>query len=767
MNRTITQLFLFILLGFGALPASAQSNVGINETGALPDASAILDVNSNTKGMLIPRLSKAQKALVASPANGLMIYQTDDTMGIWVYETNKWVPLMRSITTGPGLSGGYIQGKGIIGLNNTGVVAKKYGALDSIPVFTVNAQGQIVSASSIGTKFLNQSDTFNDWRIIGNKGTDEKKHFLGTRDNQALRFKLNNTWAGEMNPTNNNYTFGLNANPNSNGSYNIALGKSALENAANNKSSNIAIGEYTLSDNGVGAAGSWQGAENIAIGTNSMNTNRSGSYNVGIGSRTLKSGTFNYGSVAIGYEAMTSANNSYYNVAIGMNTLASTTGSYNVGIGYYSLAYNSSGYYNTGTGFYTLLYNNTGYGNSAYGMYAMTVNTTGYYNTAMGYQALYSSYASRQNTAVGAFAGVSTTNNGSYNTIIGYAALYSNSTGYSNTAVGIGALYSNTTKGNLVAVGDSALFNNGSSSSTSEAVRNTAIGSKGLQSNTRGYNNTVVGYQAAQSNIDGNFNTAMGALTLLKNNSGNKNTAMGNEAMYSNSSGSDNTAIGCNALNTNTTGTGNSSMGYLSGNSNTTGTYNTFIGYDADANLSSASNSTAIGNLSTVTASNQVRLGSSSVVSIGGFVSWTNLSDGRVKKQIKNNVPGLEFILKLEPVTYEFDFQQIDEKLGLDKTSGDASNTINRSTALNNPNQNKRFSGFIAQDVEKAAESIGYEFSGVDKAQNKNDLYGLRYSEFVVPMVKAIQEQQSQIELLKEQNAQLLKMIQELQKANK
>jgi len=81
----------------------------------------------------------------------------------------------------------------------------------------------------------------------------------------------------------------------------------------------------------------------------------------------------------------------------------------------------------------------------------------------------------------------------------------------------------------------------------------------------------------------------------------------------------------------------------------------------------------------------------------------------------------------------------------------------------NNPNVGVRFSGFVAQDVEKAANEIGYEFSGVDKAKSDSDLYGLRYSEFVVPMVKAMQEQQAQIELLKKQNEALQKAIIELQ----
>ncbi|MFM1793224.1 MAG: hypothetical protein RLZZ252_1578, partial [Bacteroidota bacterium] len=107
---------------------------------------------------------------------------------------------------------------------------------------------------------------------------------------------------------------------------------------------------------------------------------------------------------------------------------------------------------------------------------------------------------------------------------------------------------------------------------------------------------------------------------------------------------------------------------------------------------------------------------------------------------------------------------------GTNSKSGNASNASanlgsnGTVSAITNPNLGKRFSGFIAQDVEKVAKSLGYDFSGIDAAQNDKDLYGLRYSEFVVPMVKAIQEQQVQIEELKKMNLELMKEIQALKK---
>jgi len=68
MNRSLLQkiaLPLFLLLFSSPL---MSQNVGINETGANPDASAMLDINTSNKGLLIPRLSRAQKSLIASPA---------------------------------------------------------------------------------------------------------------------------------------------------------------------------------------------------------------------------------------------------------------------------------------------------------------------------------------------------------------------------------------------------------------------------------------------------------------------------------------------------------------------------------------------------------------------------------------------------------------------------------------------------------------------------------------------------------------------------
>jgi hypothetical protein len=90
---TMKQLIFLVLFLF-SMSAFAQ-NVGINDDGSSPDASALLDVNSTAgdKGFLMPRLTEAQRNLIASPATGLIIYQTDNVPGFYHYNGANWVKL--------------------------------------------------------------------------------------------------------------------------------------------------------------------------------------------------------------------------------------------------------------------------------------------------------------------------------------------------------------------------------------------------------------------------------------------------------------------------------------------------------------------------------------------------------------------------------------------------------------------------------------------------------------------------------------------------
>jgi len=81
---------------------------------------------------------------------------------------------------------------------------------------------------------------------------------------------------------------------------------------------------------------------------------------------------------------------------------------------------------------------------------------------------------------------------------------------------------------------------------------------------------------------------------------------------------------------------------------------------------------------------------------------------------------------------------------------------------------NIRRSGFIAQEVEKAAEETGYNFDGVSKPQDAKGNYSLAYSQFVVPLVKAVQEldkKNEQLQKEKEQQQQKMDQLQQRMEA--
>jgi len=68
----------------------------------------------------------------------------------------------------------------------------------------------------------------------------------------------------------------------------------------------------------------------------------------------------------------------------------------------------------------------------------------------------------------------------------------------------------------------------------------------------------------------------------------------------------------------------------------------------------------------------------------------------------------------------------------------------------------KPHDGLIAQDVKKALDKLGLEFSGLVESENKEKILNLSYAEFVIPLINAVQEQQQQIESQQKEN-QLLK----------
>ncbi len=285
------------------------------------------------------------------------------------------------------------------------------------------------------------------------------------------------------------------------------------------------------------------------------------------------------------------------------------------------------------------------------------------------------------------------------------------------------------------AVGASSLISNTSGS------YNTANGFFALLSNTTGSDNSANGHWALYSNTSGTDNTADGMFAMVYTN-GSYNTALGKSAMYYNTSGAYNTAVGYNALYNTTTSQFNTAVGFNAGDSYDNGFNNIFVGANVDVNGTGYYNDIAIGQGTVCTDVSQVTMGNGATSTYRAYANWSNISDGRFKKNIKENVPGLAFINKLQPITYTLDATGIDNFLHADQPqdkqiSGQAKAFMSKALA---EKEKVTYTGFIAQDVEKAAKSLSYNFSGVDAAKNSKDLYGLRYAEFVVPLVKAVQE---------------------------
>lgn len=79
------------------LNLQVNAQVAINATGTQPNDCAMLDVASTSKGILIPRMSQAQRDAISNPSSGLLIYQTSDESfyywegGIWYKLGSQWV----------------------------------------------------------------------------------------------------------------------------------------------------------------------------------------------------------------------------------------------------------------------------------------------------------------------------------------------------------------------------------------------------------------------------------------------------------------------------------------------------------------------------------------------------------------------------------------------------------------------------------------------------------------------------------------------------
>jgi len=622
-----------ILLGLlaGTSLAFAQAGkVGVNTS----NPEATLDIKPSTanaaisattnEGILIPRVSKARLNSIATAnlKESTLVYVDNisgttnpvtsnvTSKGFYYYSSteNKWVKIAE----------GAIQEQDLrlVGANNhiTQDAGKGGNGTD----------GGAGSNIAIGRRSMFSITTGVDNVAIGGNS-------LYSNEGGSLNLALGNSSLYSNTSGERNIGFGSYAlYANKVGVDNIAIGANALRNGNHASSSRIAIGTNALMAGGAGIAiGNYAltastGTYNTAIGNGALKENTTGSNNIAMGSDALRVNTTGTYNLAIGNNALTSNSTGNDNFAMGNNALSqNTTGVYNLALGNGALSSNTTGGSNFGLGVNALRANTTGRNNVGIGVEAMFKNTTGADNVAMGPGALLNNTVGTNNIGLGTNS-LRTNTTGKDNVALGSTALFANTTGVNNIAIGTNGLRNNTTGNNNIGFGTNTLRLN----TTGE--RNIAIGDGTLSGNTIGSYNVGLGISTLNSNTVGVANIGLGVNTLSKNINGSSNIGIGNSALFENVSGNYNIAIGYHPLAKATTAGHNIALGYgaleenVSGSyniaagtyalaKNTTGQHNNAQGLNALVNNVTGNNNTAIGNGAGewVKGHNNVHLGSS------------------------------------------------------------------------------------------------------------------------------------------------------------
>ena len=378
---------LLITLFFLPIFSFAQQNVAINNNGSAPDASAILDVQSTTQGMLVPRMDSMQRNMILNPAAGLLVFDT--SLGSFhFYNGSEWVDLSSSQVIADHD-------------NDTKIEAEKTMDEDTLR-FTVD-----------GFEIARLSDNRMDFEGPGHSIFIGKSS--GIADDKANNYVTAvgfEAGKAQINGFGNAY-FGANAGTfNEAGDDNTFIGTSA--GYKNESFGNTMIGRRTGFEN-------INGDNNAFLGAYAGYHN-TGNKNVFLGAYSGENSTSN-NNIYIGYNSGKD-NSGLRNIIIGKSAGENSTGGDNVLIGY------ESGISSTSNG------------NVMMGSFTGYTNTSGQQNTFLGDQSGYFNSIGNINTFVGKDAGF-TNSSGSENTFIGFGAGRQNEIGVRNTSLGSSAGYLN------------------------------------------------------------------------------------------------------------------------------------------------------------------------------------------------------------------------------------------------------------------------------------------------------------------------------------
>lgn len=418
---------LGVFLFFVTTPIMLSGQVAINSDGTLPHPSAMLEVKSNSKGMLMPRMNSQERLAIPAPANGLMVYDTDSS-ALVLYVSDTWEFIRPNPAVPPVLP----DPNRIVDSDlDTWVDVEKTADEDAIR-FSILGHEYLVMRKNPGNHLLIEIPDSSGNTFIGS-AAGENTTTTG-QANTAVGFKaLRSNQNGSSNTALGTGTLSLNTT----GSGNTAQGAAALF-ANQSGTDNTAMGRIALTNNTTGSG-------NIAVGAEALGNNVSGDNNVGIGFKALGSNNTGFGNTATGKEALRD----------------NVSGNNNTAHGVAALLLNIEGSNNTAVGVGTMVAN-TASNNCAVGAFAMENNTTGAWNTALGTSCFQENKDGSNNTAIGIGA-LNSSISGNYNTALGVGALDANIKGSYNTALGYNANVSSDSLTNANAIGTHAFV--GSSNS--------------------------------------------------------------------------------------------------------------------------------------------------------------------------------------------------------------------------------------------------------------------------------------------------------------
>ncbi len=276
IKKIIFILFLCFFTGSVSIYAQTASKVGTNP--GAKTSSAVFELESTTKGLLIPRLTAAQMNAISSPATGLMIFNTTDSC-IYLYR---------------GSIGGW------------------------------NSTCALASNSA--------------WSVLGNAGTVDGTNFIGTTDNIPFNFKVNNQKAGRIGI--NGETFlGYQAGNVNTGANNTFMGyQSGIVNTTG--SSNVAVGTFALNQNTTAWSNTAAGFKamysntnaigNTAVGDSALFLNTIGTNNTALGNQAGSSITTGSNNIVIGNAAQVPTATVSNQLSIG-NWIYGVSGSIGIG----------------------------------------------------------------------------------------------------------------------------------------------------------------------------------------------------------------------------------------------------------------------------------------------------------------------------------------------------------------------------------------------------------------------------------------------------